>query len=220
MVPEDRQRQASAGTGLDPLLADTLFVLGYVLAYLGSMTLLRGLLLYINIGLAEQVPWPDLGRAFLVGLRFDLIIACILGLPLVLALLLPGGLGTRRLALWWVGVTGAITLFAGVAELEFYREFHTRLNSIAFHYMMEDSATVTSMIWNGFPVVRYLLLWLLLSGIYVVLLRRIDRLTPKRPLAAYRSAVRIPVFFIILLIRLAAVINICGGPLKIGESML
>ena len=170
------------------------------LAYLGVMALLRGLLLYTNLGLAEQIPLVDLTRTFLVGLRFDLIITCILGTPLVLALLLPGGLGTRRLALLWLGITGALTLFAGVSELEFYREFHTRLNSIAFHYLQEDAATVSSMIWNGYPVVRYLLLWLLLSGIYITVLRWIDRHTPKRPVAGYRVAMRVPVFFLILLL--------------------
>ena len=183
MDPEHTQPPASSKAGLDPLLADVIFLLGYALAYLGVMALLRGLLLYTNLGLAEQIPLADLTRTFLVGLRFDLIIACYLGAPLVLVLLLPGGLGTRRLALLWLGITGALTLFAGVTELEFYREFHTRLNSIAFHYLQEDVTTVSSMIWNGYPVLRYLLLWLLLSGIYITILRRLDRLTPKRPVA-------------------------------------
>ena len=165
------------------------------------LALLRGILLYTNLGLAEQLPLVDLARSFLVGLRFDLIITCILGLPLVLALLLPGGLGRRRLALLWLGATGAITLFAGVSELEFYREFHTRLNSIAFHYLQEDAATVSSMIWNGYPVVRYLLLWLLLSGVYITVLLWINRLTPKRQLASYRTTLRVPVFFLILFLQ-------------------
>jgi len=198
MDPEHSQPPASAKAGLDPLLADILFLLGYTLAYVGVLALLRGLLLYTNLDLAEDIPLVDLGRAFLVGLRFDLIVTCIVGTPLVLALLLPGGLGTRRLALLWLGVTGAATLFAGVTELEFYREFHTRLNSIAFHYLQEDAATVSSMIWNGYPVVRYLLLWLLLSVLYITILRRIDRLLPRRPSAGYRAAVRIPVFFLVL----------------------
>ncbi|RLA02324.1 MAG: LTA synthase family protein, partial [Gammaproteobacteria bacterium] len=198
MHPEQTRPPAPSKAGLDPLLADTLFLFGYVLAYLGVMALLRGLLLYTNSGLAEQIPLVDLGRSFLVGLRFDLIITCILGAPLVLALLLPGGLGTRRLALLWLGIAGAATLFAGVTELEFYREFQTRLNSIAFHYLQEDAATVSSMIWNGFPVLRYLLLWLLLCVIYISVLRWIDRHTPKRPVAGYRIAIRIPVFVLIL----------------------
>ena len=198
MDPETGLQTAPPRDGFDPLLADILFLSGYALAYLGIMAVMRAILLYANLDLAEQVPLADLGRTFLVGLRFDLIITCIVGAPLVLALLLPGGMGTRRLALLWLGISGAITLFAGVTELEFYREFHTRLNSIAFHYLQEDAGTVSSMIWNGYPVVRYLLLWLLLGAIYIAVLRRINRLTPRCAPAGYRSAIRVPVFFLIL----------------------
>lgn len=200
MDSENTQPLAASRAGHDPLLADVIFLLGYVLAYLVALALLRGLLLYTNLGLAEQIPLVDLTRSFLVGLRFDLIITCALGAPLVLALLLPGGLGTRRLALLWLGIAGALTLFAGVAELEFYREFHTRLNSIAFHYLQEDASTVSSMIWNGYPVLRYLLLWLLLSVIYILALRWVDRHTPKRPVSGYRAAIRVPVFLLVLLL--------------------
>jgi phosphoglycerol transferase MdoB-like AlkP superfamily enzyme len=184
--------------GLDPLLADTLFILGYALLYLGVLAVLRGILILVNPDLAGGVPNTDLVRSFLVGLRFDLIITCILAAPLLLALLLPNGLGTRKLALVWLGLSAALTLFAGVAELEFYREFHTRLNSIALHYMEEDPATVSSMIWHGFPVVRYLLLWLGLWLVYFSALRWLDRLTPKRLLNDYRAALRLPVFLLIV----------------------
>jgi len=47
--------------------------------------------------------------------------------------------------------------------------------------MEEDPATVSSMIWHGFPVVRYLLLWLALWLLYFSGLRWLDRQTPKRP---------------------------------------
>ena len=184
--------------GFDPLLADILFILGYAVLYLGVLAMLRGILMLVNPDLAGSIPAIDLARSFLVGLRFDLIITCILAAPLVLALLLPNGLGTRKLALAWLGICAAVTLFAGVAELEFYREFHTRLNSIALHYMEEDAATVSSMIWHGFPVVRYLLLWLALWLLYFFGLRWLDRKTPKRPSPGYRATVRIPVFILIV----------------------
>lgn len=183
--------------GLDPLLADILFIAGYVLLYLVALAVLRGILILVNPELAAAVPAVDLGRSFLVGLRFDLIIACILAAPLVLALLFPQGLGRRRLALLWLAISAAVTLFVAVAELEFYREFHTRLNSIALHYLEEDPATVSSMIWYGFPVVRYLLLWLAIWLLYMAALRWLSRLTPKRPVTGYRFAWRLPVFVLV-----------------------
>lgn len=198
MNPNHTQPPGAVRSGLDPLLADIAFLLGYVLTYLGLMAVSRGILLFLNSGLAADIPAADLAAAFMVGLRFDLIIACIVGAPLVLALLLPGGLGRRRLALLWLGFAGAVTLFAAVTELEFYREFHTRLNSIAFHYLQADAATVSSMIWNGYPVVRYLLLWVLLTGTYILMLRWINRLTPKRAVAGYRVALRVPIVLLAL----------------------
>jgi phosphoglycerol transferase MdoB-like AlkP superfamily enzyme len=210
----------SSRAGLGPVLGDVLFLLGYALTFLGVLALLRAILLYMNLDLAEQIPPMDLARTFVVGLRFDLIITCILGAPLVLALLLPHGLGERRLALLWLGITGSVTLFAGVTELEFYRQFHTRLNSIAFHYLQEDTATVTSMIWHGFPVIRYLLLWAVLSTIYIALLRRVDRLTRKREVAGYRIAHRVPVFILILFLTLWGGRGTLrsGPPLRWGDA--
>ncbi len=204
----------------EPVVGDALFLFGYALAFLTVMAVLRAILLYANLGLAEQIPQMDLARTFLIGLRFDLIITCILAAPLVLVLLLPDGLGRRRLALVWLGMTGSITVFAGVTELEFYRQFHTRLNSIAFHYLQEDSATVTSMIWHGFPVVRYLLLWLLLSALYILLLRWIDRLTTKRQAAGYHIAVRIPVFLLVSFLTLWGGRGTLrsGPPLRWGDA--
>lgn len=194
------QQSLTSRAGLHPLLADVLFLLGYTLIFLVMLALQRGILLVANFGLAEQIPLADLARAFPVGLRFDLVVTCIVAAPLVVALLLPGGLGKRRLALLWLSLAGAVALFAGVAELEFYRQFHTRLNSIALHYLQEDPATVSRMIWNGFPVIRYLLMWLLLSTAYIVLLQQVDRLTAGRATAGYRAHIRIPVFFLILML--------------------
>lgn len=192
------KHQSPERPGLDPLLADSLFILGYALLYIGVLAILRGILILVNPDLAGNIPLTDLARSFLVGLRFDLIITSILAAPLLLALLLPNGLGTRKLALVWLGTCAAVTLFAGVAELEFYREFHTRLNSIALHYLEEDPATVSSMIWHGFPVVRYLLLWLALWLVYFSGLRWLDRLTPKQPQQGYRAASRLPVFVLMV----------------------
>ena len=191
-------KTAHSRAGLDPLYADVLFLAGYVLTYLAALAFLRGILLYANLELSAAVPFAELAMSFLVGARFDLMIVCMLGAPLLPWLLFPVGLGSRKLALLWLISTGAITLFAGVVEPEFYREFHTRLNSIAFHYLQEDPATVSSMIWNGFPVIQYLLLWLGLWGVYSMTLLHINRLTAKRQASRYRPVASVTVFILIL----------------------
>ena len=61
------------------------------------------------------------------------------------------------------GIGSSVSIFFCIAELDFYREFHQRLNSLVFEYIRQDPATVISMLWNGFPVFRYLLLWVFFS---------------------------------------------------------
>ena len=53
---------------------------------------------------------------------------------------------------------GSITLFAGVSEIEFYREFHVRLNSIAFHYFPGGLRDRLQHDLERLSVLRYLLL--------------------------------------------------------------
>lgn len=162
---------------LPHLKLDVSFLLLVSTVLLAAFALLRGLLLWRNDTLMEVIPLPDLAMSFVIGLRFDLIIVCYIILPLALFLFGHRGLGQRLLARWWLGITSAAVVFLGVVELDFYREFQTRLNSLVFQYIKEDPETVSKMIWNGFPVLRYLLLvlglWLLLQLAF----RTVHRLT-------------------------------------------
>lgn len=216
----DTSSMRPGGRQWPPVIADVAFLVGYVVIFLLAGAVLRGLLLYINRDLAATIPLHDLAMSFLVGLRFDLIVACVLGFPLVLALLLPHGLGKRRAALIWLITIGAATLFAGVVEPEFYRQFHTRLNSIAIHYLEEDPATVSSMLWHGFPVVRYLLLWGFLTAIYGYALVLMHRLTASRRTHAYTPALRIPVFLVVLMLAVWGARGTLrsGPPLRWGDA--
>lgn len=75
-------------------------------------------------------------------------------------------------------------MFLGLMEMDFYREFHQRLNGLVFQYIKEDPKTVLSMLWYGFPVVRYLLAWLVGTWLLSLLFKGIDRLTRNdRPIA-------------------------------------
>ncbi|WP_078121798.1 LTA synthase family protein [Thiosocius teredinicola] len=210
----------STPRSLPPEAGDALFLFGYVAVYLLLAAGLRGLLLYLNRDLAAAIPVADIVTAFAVGVRFDLIVACVLASPLVIALLLPGGLRRRRVALGWLIAVGSLTLFAGVVEPEFYRQFHTRLNSIAIHYMQEDPATVSSMLWHGFPVVRYLLIWVFLCTVYAYLLVLLNRWTTGWAAMRYRPLLRIPVFIVVLALAVAGGRGTLrsGPPLRWGDA--
>lgn len=194
-----------------------------MLVFLMTFSLLRAMLLYRNFDLAAEIPASSLLTAFGVGLRFDLIVVCYSMLPLVFMLLFPSSTGWRKACLYWLGLCGAVCIFLAIAELEFYHEFHARLNSIAFQYLKEDPKTVLRMLWYGFPVVRYLLLCGFLWSLYMGALLLVNKRFPAyakglRP--AYRPAVHILAF---LLVMLLAVIGArgtlrSGVPLRWGDA--
>ncbi len=203
-----------------PFLADIGFIASSALLLMLLQTVLRGILLARNADLAATASTDDLVGAFLVGLRFDLIITSYMVLPLVLGLLLPNGLGERRLARLWLLVTGGIVLLLGVSEPEFYHQFHTRLNSLAFQYLKEDPATVSSMIWHGFPVVRYLLLWALLLGLLTWGLSLADRWTRKFGQTYPAWWLRLPVFLLCAFLTALGARGTLrhGAPLRWGDA--
>ena len=188
---------SSAPSPFRALTRDLAFLAGVFVLFLGFQALLRGLLWWRNLDLAADTPTWALVEAFGVGLRFDLIVTSLIALPLVLALFFPKGLGNRRWARYWLLFAGAVVLFLGVVEPEFYHQFHARLNSIAIQYLKEDPVTVGSMLWHGFPVLRYLALWAAATALLAWLLQRLDRLTRRQaPLPPWWQ--RLPVVLLVL----------------------
>lgn len=153
------------------LASDSLYLVNVAFFSLFTFFVLRVILIVRNFDLLDGIPGIDILYAFLIGMRFDLIVVSYTLLPLVFGLLLPKGLGKRKIATLWLTIAFGFFIFIGVVELDFYHEFHNRLNSIAFQYLKEDPATVSSMLWNGFPVIRYLLLWFVLLFCYTYILK-------------------------------------------------
>ncbi|MEZ4484639.1 MAG: LTA synthase family protein [Syntrophotaleaceae bacterium] len=153
------------------LWPEVLFVGGLYGVLLLLFALLRLFLLWRNPELAGQVPTGLLLKSFWVGARFDLAISSYLLMPLLLLLAL---LRRRRLLL--VGFITLVSgmLFMGLAEAEFYREFESRFNNLVFEYVGHPKI-VAGMIWDGYPVVRYVLFWLALAGILVGSVRLLNR---------------------------------------------
>ncbi len=155
---------------------EVLFVGGLYGVLLSLFALLRLLLLWRNPELAGQVPGELLLKSFLVGARFDLAISSYLLMPLLLLLIL---LRRRRLLL--VGFTALVggMLFMGLAEAEFYREFESRFNGLVFEYLGHPKI-VDGMIWDGYPVARYVLYWLLLVLLLAVSVQMLNHWLLKR----------------------------------------
>lgn len=153
------------------------FTLLALLALLVMLTLLRVGLMAYNGDQLNKVPIRAIGEAFVNGLRFDLRLAAIGCLPVLLALISRRTMSARAVMRGWLSLFAGVLLLLGIVELDFYREFNQRLNSLVFQYLKEDPRTVASMIWHGFPVLRHLVAWAMATGLMVLLFRRIDLAT-------------------------------------------
>lgn len=158
---------------------ELLFVGGLYGVLLLLFALLRLNLVWRNLELAGQVSGQLLLKSFLVGMRFDLAISSYLLMPLLLLLTL---LRCRRLLLASFTALVSGILFMGLAEAEFYREFESRFNNLVFEYLGHPKI-VAGMIWDGYPVVRYVLIWLVLAGLLAVSVRLLSRRLLRRQLS-------------------------------------
>lgn len=197
------------------------FILGSALCMLLLFALARVGLLAYNQALIGTTPASTFIEAFVNGARFDLRLIVYLCIPLTLSLLSVRAMRARRLHVAWLTLASSLCLFFAVAELNFYREFHQRLNSLVFQYLQEDLGTVTSMIWNGFPVLRLLLAWALATLLLAWLFRRIERATRARGHAAEPHwPARTAVFVVFLLVCVVAARGTLrsGPPLRWGDA--
>ncbi|MBB2495831.1 LTA synthase family protein [Aquipseudomonas ullengensis] len=197
------------------------FTLASALVLMLMYSLLRVALLAYNHEQIGTTPWIEFAEAFLNGLRFDLRLVVYACAPLLLSLLAPRAMAARRVHVAWLSLFASLTLFLGVSELDFYREFHQRLNGLVFQYMQEDLGTVLSMLWYGFPVVRYLLAWALATLALVWLFHLVEQATrPRRskPLMAWYG--RLGVLLVCLLVAVLAARGTLkqGPPLRWGDA--
>ncbi|RAU41568.1 MULTISPECIES: LTA synthase family protein [unclassified Pseudomonas] len=199
------------------------------LALMVLYTLLRVALLVYNREGIGATPASTFIEAFGNGLRFDLRLVVYILIPLLLALFSARLMAARGLFRVWLTLVASLTTFFGLMEMDFYREFHQRLNGLVFQYVKEDPKTVLSMIWYGYPVVRYLLAWALLTWLLSLVFKGIDHATRPRGGFNVGSAsnravapwyARIGVFVVCLLIAVIAARGTLrqGPPLRWGDA--
>ncbi|ANQ86364.1 LTA synthase family protein [Azoarcus olearius] len=201
-----------------PVRAHLMFTAAAGGALLLMYSLLRLALFGYNHAQIGATPAAVFVEAFITGVRFDLRLVVYLCVPLLLALASPRALAARRAMCVWLSVMASVTLFLGLIELDFYREFHQRLNSLVFQYVQEDARTVMSMLWYGFPVLRYLLAWALGSVAMGALFFALERRTRAAP-----EAVALPppakVRWLALLLCVPLAVLAARGTLRHGPPM-
>lgn len=210
------------------LAAHLRFILASAVALLALFALLRLGLLLFNRELIGSTPLASFVEAFGNGLRFDLRVTVYILVPLLLAVLSSRAMAARRLQQLWLGACASVAILLGLIELNFYREFHQRLNSLVFQYLQEDPATVLSMLWHGFPVLRLLAAWLAASAALFALFGWLERRTRAAPVSlasapARRGAswpARFAVFGVLLVVSVVAARGTLrqGPPLRWGDA--
>ena len=204
------------------LSSHLLFSAASIVLWLLLLTALRGLLLVYNHEMIGSSTNADLLEAFSNGIRFDLRLIVYVSIPLVLSLVIPWLMNQRRLLVAWLSLTAAISILLGIIELDFYREFHQRLNSLVFQYLNEDPATVISMLWHGFPVITLLSTWLACTLIMYALFSWAERKTRsyRTVHTGYNYVVQGIAFSICLVICVVAARGTLrqGPPLRWGDA--
>lgn len=229
MANTDALKQGGARGSFSPTLKSHLaYTLLSGLVIMLMLSLVRLALLVYNSDMIGDTPYSTVAEGFLNGLRFDLRVVVYISIPLLLALLSPWLMARRGLFRLWLTIASSVVMFLGLMEMDFYREFHQRLNGLVFQYIKEDPKTVMSMLWYGFPVVRYILAWLVGTWLLSLLFKGIDRLTRggsaslqgagTRTVAPWYG--RLVVFVVILLIAVVAARGTLrqGPPMRWGDA--
>jgi phosphoglycerol transferase MdoB-like AlkP superfamily enzyme len=167
-------RPAPAAISLRAHLA---FLFGSAAVFVGLFFLLRLALLAYNQELIDGTPATAFAEAFFNGLRFDLRVVVLICIPLLLSIPSARAMAARKAHRIWLTSCASLAVLLGIVELDFYQEFHQRLNQLVFQYFKEDPGTVMSMLWYGFPVVRHLLAWALATAAIAWVFLRLDRMT-------------------------------------------
>lgn len=221
------QKQAARGKLQPTVKSHLAYTLLSGLAIMLMLSGLRLALLMYNREMIGDTPTSTFVEAFFNGLRFDLRLVVYLLIPLLLAVLSARAMRWRGLFRAWLTIASSVVLLCGLMEMDFYREFHQRLNGLVFQYVKEDPKTVLSMIWYGYPVVRYLLAWAFVTWLLSLVFKGFDRLTRPRvaaPANVGRSVApwyaRAGVFVVILLIAVVAARGTLrqGPPLRWGDA--
>lgn len=141
-----------------------------VVLWLGVFQVFRALLLAATFSRQADLDSGLIAQAFLHGLRFDLSVAFkvfgIFGLWQIWRQQ-SSSRRERIFAKSAFAVVSAISVFVLIVEIEFYKEFQMRLNSVMFQFFSADAdnnATIIGMIWHGYPVVRWMAVWGVISA--------------------------------------------------------
>jgi len=163
------------------------YLTGVVAVLFTLFALLRGVFLLGFSGL----PWHALGanddvlRTLGIGLRFDLRLALLLVLPLMLLAWLPWqnllrSRVMRYLARAYLALAVGLVLLVYIIDFGHYAYLGVRINATVLRFI-EDAQISTGMVWQTYPVIWISLGWLACLGLTLAVLWQLERRTLGRP---------------------------------------
>jgi len=165
------------------------YLAGVVAVLFALFALLRGVFLLGFSGL----PWQTLGengdalRTLGIGLRFDLRLALLVVLPLMLLAWLPRfnllrSRVVRHLGRAYLALAVGLVLLIYIIDFGHYAYLGVRINATVLRFI-EDAQISTGMVWQTYPVVWISLGWLTCLALTLALLWRLERWTLQRAAA-------------------------------------
>ncbi|HEX2606178.1 MAG TPA: LTA synthase family protein [Flavisolibacter sp.] len=154
-----------------------------LLKWIGTVLLLFFVLLtvfrFVFYWVYKPAAYTFPGEAFLMGLRLDLRVICVIGLLMLLLCALPflnpfRKPGARRFWSVFLSLLFFLLLFFYIVDFFHYDYLHQRLNASVLNYL-QDAGISMNMVWQTYPVLRALLLIILLVAAAAFLFGRLVR---------------------------------------------
>ncbi len=173
-------------------------------------------ILLLNLGdRIEAIPGTVIFESFIVGLRFDIAIACYMTVILYFLAVIPGievlkNRIMRRINLSILFISTSIVFFIHLCDIEFYKFFNSRLNGMALQWT-EDPGFMFSMIWETYNVIFYFILYFAVLGLFVWLVSKVvNRLK--------RNHSESPIWVNLIYLPFVIILLVIGGRGRIEEK--
>lgn len=158
-----------------------------VLLFFLFFALLRGLFYFgfSGIGGDQAATTQDIFQALYIGLKFDLRLALLVALPVVLLAFFPffnlvSCAAVRLVNRLYLTLSVAILLLVYVVDLGHYSYLGVRLNSTVMRFF-EDLQISAEMMWQSYPIIWIVLAQIVTVAFFVRLLSRQERLLRDEP---------------------------------------
>ena len=150
--------------------------------------------------------WKEAGPSFLLGMRYDLRMVCVLMMVLIIfgsiIYFHPFRNGrSRTLWFWIMGLVSICFVFFYIVDFIHYAYLSQRLNASVLNYT-KDAGISMMMIWESYPVVKLSLLLIAVVFIVIIAIRFLYKLaSPHGPIVRPRRRL---VFFLVAFLLFAA----------------